>query len=111
MPLYVRSGAILPLGPVKQYVDEKADEPLAVTIYPGADASFILYEDDGESFNYRRGEWLGIEMSWNDTGRMLRMKLASGSKMLPPLRRAIEVAVADKRRQVEFAGHPIEVRF
>jgi alpha-glucosidase/alpha-D-xyloside xylohydrolase len=111
MPLYVRAGAILPFGPVKQYVDEKADEPLVVRIYPGADGSFHLYEDDGKSFNYRRGEWMGIEMSWNDAGRTLRMQLASGSKMLPPLRRAIEVTVADKRRQVEFIGHPIEVHF
>jgi alpha-glucosidase/alpha-D-xyloside xylohydrolase len=111
MPLYVRAGAILPLGPVKQYVEEKADEPLAVTIYPGANGRFILYEDDGKSFNYRRGEWMGIEMSWNDAGRRLQMQLASGSKMLQPLRPAIEVTVADKRRQVDFIGHPIEVRF
>ncbi len=111
MPLYVRAGAILPLGPVKQYVEEKSDEPLTVTIYPGADGSFSLYEDDGKSFNYRRGEWMDIDMSWNDPGRSLRMQLASGSRMLPPLRRRIEVKVRDEIRQVEFDGRPIEIHF
>lgn len=111
IPLYVRAGAILPLGPVKQYVEEKSDEPLTLNVYAGADGSFTLYEDDGRSFNYRQGEWMGIDMSWNDAGRVLRMKLASGSKMLPPLRRPMEVQLADKRQQVEFAGSPLEVRF
>ena len=59
MPLYVRAGAIVPMGPVKQYTAEKVDGPLAVTVYPGADGAFLLYEDDGSSFNYRKGEWMG----------------------------------------------------
>jgi len=111
MPLYLRAGAILPLGPVKQYADEKSEEPLSVSVYPGADGAFTLYEDDGRSFNYRRGEWMGIEMSWNDAGRLLRMKLATGSKMLAPSRRAIDVKVGDKTRQVEFDGRPLDVHF
>jgi alpha-glucosidase/alpha-D-xyloside xylohydrolase len=111
IPLYVRAGAILPLGPVKQYVEEKSDEPLTVDIYPGAGGSFTLYEDDGRSFNYRRGEWMGIEMAWNDAQRVLRMKLATGSKMLPPLRRAMQIKVAEKQKEVEFNGRPLEVRF
>jgi alpha-glucosidase/alpha-D-xyloside xylohydrolase len=69
MPLYVRAGSILPLGPVKQYVAEKVDEPLSISIYPGADASFLLYEDDGTSFNFRHGEWMGIQMNWDDAGK------------------------------------------
>ena len=46
MPLYVRAGSIIPMGPVKQYAAEKVDGPLTLLIYPGADA-FALYEDDG----------------------------------------------------------------
>ncbi len=110
MPLYVRSGAILPLGPVKQYVEEKSNEPLTVVAYPGADGHFFLYEDDGRSFNYRRGEWTGIEMSWNDAARSLRLQLASGSKM-PPISRPLVVKVGDKQRQLEFHGRPLDVRF
>jgi len=47
---------------LKQYTDEKIDDPLELHVYPGADGSYLLYEDDGKSFNYRRGEWMGIEM-------------------------------------------------
>ena len=111
MPLYVRAGAILPLGPVKQYTGEKVDAPLSVTIYPGADGSFLLYEDDGRSFNYRKGEWLGINMTWNDARRTLKLHLAEGSHMLPPLRRNIEVQVGQTTRQIMFEGRPIEVSF
>jgi alpha-glucosidase (family GH31 glycosyl hydrolase) len=110
IPLYVRAGSILPLGPVKQYVDEKVDQPLAITIYPGANASFLLYEDDGRSFDYRRGEWMGLDISWNDTDRALRLRLAPGSKLLPPMRRKIELKLGETSRTVEFEGRPLEVK-
>jgi alpha-glucosidase (family GH31 glycosyl hydrolase) len=110
-PLYVRAGCILPCDPVKQYTGEQVNEPLTLSIYPGADGSFLLYEDDGSSFNYRKGEWMGIEMSWSDSRRMLRLALAKGSRILPPLRRDIEVKLADATRRVVFNGHPLEVRF
>jgi alpha-glucosidase/alpha-D-xyloside xylohydrolase len=111
MPLYVRAGSILPLGPVKQFTGEKVDEPLSVSIYPGADAAFLLYEDDGTSFNYRKGEWMGIQMAWNDAHRTLSLSLAPGSQMLPPRQRVITVQLAETTRSVTFAGKPIEVSF
>jgi alpha-glucosidase/alpha-D-xyloside xylohydrolase len=112
MPLYVRAGALLPLGPVKQYTDEeKVDQPLSISIYPGADGSFLLYEDDGKSFNYRKGEWMGIEMKWTDARRTLSLHLASGSRMLPPLQRKIEVKLGQSTRTLEFDGRSTEVRF
>ena len=111
MPLYVRAGAILPLGPVKQYTSEPVNAPLALSIYPGADGSFLLYEDDGSSFNYRKGEWMGVEMNWSDRRSMLHLDLARSSRMLPPLRRELVVKLGDATRSVVFDGHPLEVRF
>ena len=111
MPLYVRAGCILPLGPVKQYTGEQVDAPLTLSIYPGADGSFMLYEDDGSSFNYRKGEWMGVEMNWNDRQRLLRLTLAKGSRILPPQRRDLVVKLGDATRSVIFDGHPLEVRF
>ena len=112
-PLYVRAGAILPLGPVKQYTSEKVDSPLTLVVYPGADGTCTLYEDDGATFNYQRGEWMKIQINWNNTRRTLSLRLANGSKMLPPQQRKIEVRLAaDKTtRQVVFAGRPIEIKF
>ena len=111
VPLYVRAGSILPLGPVKQFTAEKIDGPLSISIYPGADAAFLLYEDDGTSFNYRQGEWMGIQMAWDDTRRVLSLRLAPGSRMLSPEPRAITVQLAEVTRSVTFKGKPVEVSF
>jgi alpha-glucosidase (family GH31 glycosyl hydrolase) len=109
MPLYVRAGSILPLGPVKQFTAERVDGPVFVSIYPGADASFLLYEDDGNSFNYRQGEWMGIQMGWDDARRTLSLQLAPGSRMLSSEPRAITVQLAEVKRTVTFKGKPVEV--
>jgi len=110
-PLYVRAGAILPMGPVKQFTDEKVDGPLSISVYAGADGSFLLYEDDGNSFNYRKGEWMGIEMRWNDARRVLKLELAEGSRMLAPGRREIEVKLGETLRKIVFEGKGVEVAF
>ena len=74
VPLYVRAGSIVPFGPVKQFTSQAVEGSLSVSVYPGADAAFLLYEDDGTSFNYRKGEWMGIQMTWNDNGRTLNLQ-------------------------------------
>jgi alpha-glucosidase (family GH31 glycosyl hydrolase) len=109
IPLHVRAGAILPFGPIRQFVDEPRDEPLSLIVYPGADGAFTVYEDDGRSFNYRRGEWMGMDARWEDTARRLTLRLAPGSRMLPPLRREIDVRVAGEKssHRVVFAGPPV----
>ena len=110
MPLYVRAGSILPLGPVKQHTGDPSNGPLSISIYPGQDGSSLLYEDDGKSFDYRKGEWMGIEMRWNDLRRMLSLRLAAGAKMLPPLSRNIEITMNETRRSLEFTGKPVEIQ-
>ena len=112
MPLYARAGTILPLGPVKQYFDEKVDEPLSLTIYPGADGSLTLYEDDGRTFNHRAGEWMGIQIAWEDRGRTLALRLADGSRMLPPSPRSIAVRIVSEAasREIDFDGRPVTLR-
>jgi alpha-glucosidase (family GH31 glycosyl hydrolase) len=110
-PLYVRAGSILPLGPVKQYVDEKVDEPLSISVYSGADASFLLYEDDGKSFNYRKGEWTGIQMEWDDKRQKLSLQLAPGSRMLTHEAKPIIVRLGEAIRSISFSEKPIEVTF
>jgi alpha-glucosidase/alpha-D-xyloside xylohydrolase len=111
LPLYVPAGSILPLGPVKQYTGESSDQPLAVSIYPGADTSFLLYEDDGSSFNYRKGEWMGIRMEWNNSRRALTLRLDPASRMLPPLRRNIEAKLGETVRSVVFDGSSVDAKF
>jgi alpha-glucosidase (family GH31 glycosyl hydrolase) len=111
MPLFVAAGTILPLGPVKQYTAEDTDQPLSILIYPGADGSFLLCEDDGRSFDYRHGEWMGTRLRWNDARRTLTLSLEPGSQMLRPLQRTISVRLFNSEKSVEFHGKPTQVQF
>jgi len=111
MPLYVRAGTVLPLGPIKQYTDEPVDGPLTLIVYPGAEGSSTLYEDDGKTFDYRRGAWMRLSLTWRDRDRRLTLALAPGSRLLPPSRRPIEVRVASETavRSVVFEGEPLDL--
>jgi alpha-glucosidase (family GH31 glycosyl hydrolase) len=111
IPLYVRAGSILPPGPLKQFSSEKVDGPMFVRVYPGRDSSFLLYEDDGRSFDYRQGEWMGIRMSWRDRERKPHLSLASGSRFLGPEPRVITAELAGATRTVTFDGKHVEVSF
>src|SRR5258708_16027492 len=104
MPLFVGAGTILPLGPIKQYVEEKVDQPLSISIYPGGDASFLLYEDDGNSFDYRKGKWMGMQMAWHDARRVLKLSLANGSRILPPPRPGLESKLRPSTLPAAFYG-------
>ena len=99
------------MGPLKQYTAEKVDGPLDISVYPGADGSFLLYEDDGSSFDYRKGEWMGIQMAWNDARKVFSLRLAAGSKMLPPAKREMRVKMGDATKSAVFDGRNLEVRF
>ncbi len=111
MPLHVRAGAVVPFGPVRQYVDEPVDGPLSLVVYPGADGVSYLYEDDGRSFDYKRGQFMRVEMSWRERDRRLTLRLTRGSRMLPPLRRPIEIRVAGEKatRGIVFDGRPLSL--
>jgi len=112
-PLYVRAGAVIPMGPVKQYTSEKVDGPLTLWVHTGADGAFSLYEDDGKTFDFRKGEFMRINIAWNDRQRRLSLRLANGSKMLAPARRSIVARLVGSKetREVVFQGRPLEVRF
>ena len=71
VPMFVRAGSILPLGPEMQYVGEKSWDNLEIRVYPGADGSFTLYEDEGDNYNYERGIYSTITFKWNDKARTL----------------------------------------
>lgn len=66
MPLFVRAGAIVPMGPVMSHVDAVKDAPLTVTVYTGADGHFSLYEDDGTSEQYKAGAYSRIPIAYDD---------------------------------------------
>jgi alpha-D-xyloside xylohydrolase len=71
IPLYVRAGSILPLGPEIQYADEKPDEPIELRIYRGADGNFALYQDSGDSYDYEKGAYAVIPIHWSELTQTL----------------------------------------
>jgi alpha-D-xyloside xylohydrolase len=66
IPLFVKAGSIIPMGPVKQFTSQHTDDPVEIRIYPGGDASFTLYEDEGNNYHYEQGQYSTIELQWND---------------------------------------------
>jgi alpha-glucosidase (family GH31 glycosyl hydrolase) len=113
LPLYVKAGSIVPFGPVKQWTGQPPVEPTTLLIYPGADASFLLYEDDGHSFDFERGQWMGTELAWNDSRRVLSIRLAPQSKVLSPVPREFRVRVipSPQERTIQFRGNLVESHF
>jgi alpha-glucosidase (family GH31 glycosyl hydrolase) len=111
MPLYVRAGTVLPLGPVKQYADEPSEEPTTLVVFPGVNGTSMLYDDDGVSFAYRAGAFMRIEMSWDERARRLTLRLAPGSRMLTPAPRHFSVRVAGSAiaAPIVFTGQPLEI--
>jgi alpha-glucosidase/alpha-D-xyloside xylohydrolase len=112
-PLYVRAGAaIVPMGPVKQYTSEPTDAPTTFVVYPGADGTASLYEDDGHSFDYRKGAFMRIALSWRKSSGRLTMSLAPGSRMLGMTPRRFEVRLAGSRatKSVDFSGKSTTVQ-
>ena len=78
VPMFVRAGSIVPLAPEMQYVGEKAWDELELRVYPGANAQFTLYEDEGDNYNYEKGKYTTITMKWNDRSRLLTIGQRAG---------------------------------
>ncbi len=79
IPLYVKAGSIIPVGPSVQYATEKPWNDLQIRIYPGADGKFTLYEDEGDNYNYEKGKYTIIRMTWDDRNRELTIDSRQGS--------------------------------
>jgi alpha-D-xyloside xylohydrolase len=78
MPLFVRAGSILPMGPIMQYATERPADPIELRVYPGADGTFTLYEDENDGYGYERGVHATIEMRWDDDARQLVLGARAG---------------------------------
>jgi alpha-D-xyloside xylohydrolase len=70
MPLYIKAGSVIPMGEFVQYANEKKGT-VELRIYPGADAHFVLYDDERDNYNYEKGEYATIDLQWNDAEKKL----------------------------------------
>jgi alpha-D-xyloside xylohydrolase len=108
MPLMVRSGSILPMGPFIQYAAEKPADPIELRIYPGADGSFTLYEDENDNYNYEKGVHATIDFHWDDANRRLTIDDRKGSfpGMLKQRSFNIVIVGKDHGTGVEITDNP-----
>jgi alpha-D-xyloside xylohydrolase len=71
LPLYIRAGSILPLGPDEEWSTEKPADPIELRIYQGADGDFTLYEDENDTYNYEKGAYATIPLHWDEAHQTL----------------------------------------
>jgi alpha-D-xyloside xylohydrolase len=71
LPLYVRAGSILPMGPQMEWSTQRPADPIELRVYTGADGNFTLYEDENDNYNYEKGAYATIPFHWNDTKHVL----------------------------------------
>lgn len=114
IPLYIKAGSILPLGPDVQYAAEKPWDNLQINVYPGADASFVLYEDESDNYNYEKGAYTEIPISWNDKTKCLTIGVRKGKYqgMLEKRKFTVSVMGTDKATKVvDYSGKKITVKY
>ena len=111
VPMFVRAGSILPLAPEMQYVGEKSWDNLEIRVYPGADGSFTLYEDEGDNYNYEQGYYATITFVWNDKARTLTIGTRQGGYKGMILDRQFTIVLPDgTTRTVTHNGNEQTVR-
>lgn len=123
IPLYVRAGSILPLGPKEEYADQHPDGPIELRIYPGADGHFTLYSDEGDNENYKTGQFATIAVAWNDAQHKLTIGKRYGAYQGMPSQMTFRIVIVDHahgvgprqetspNRVVQYSGEEITTTF
>jgi alpha-D-xyloside xylohydrolase len=79
IPLHIRAGSIVPMGPDMEYTSEKPADPIELRVYAGADGAFTLYEDENDTYDYEKGAYATIPIQWNDAARTLTIGPRQGA--------------------------------
>jgi alpha-D-xyloside xylohydrolase len=100
LPLFVRAGSILPLGPDEEWSTEKPADPIELRIYRGANGDFTLYEDENDNYDYEKGAYATIPLHWDDAGRTLTIGERKGQFPGMLERRAFRVVFVSENHGV-----------
>ena len=121
IPVFVKAGTIMPFGPDVQYSNEKVWDNLEIRVYPGADGTFVLYEDEGDNYNYEKGMFTEITFSYNDASHELTISDRKGAYKGMAASRLFNVTLvgkgceggnkpATKAKVVEYSGKAVTVK-
>ena len=106
MPLYIRAGSIVPVGPELQYAAEKAADPITFYVYAGADGAFTLYEDQGLTYDYQQGAFSEIPLKWSDSTHTLTIGARQGTFTGMMSSRSFQVVLVSATKAVGFSFTP-----
>ena len=109
--MFVKAGTILPLAPVMQYAQQSQWDNLDIIVYPGSNAVFTLYEDEGDNYNYERGVYSTITMKWNDSQRTFTVEARQGQfpGMLQNRKFNIRIAGTEAVKTVDYNGNAVSI--
>ena len=102
IPLLVKAGSIIPMGPFVQYAVEKPADPLEIRIYPGANGEFILYEDENDNYNYEKGIFSTIAFRWDNASRQLTIGKRKGSFPGMLEKRSFQITLVGKSKGTDI---------
>ena len=120
IPLFIKAGTIVPMGSVIQFTNEKPADTLEIRVYRGKNATFELYEDEGDSYRYEKGSYTIIPFNWNEKSQTLTIGKKQGSYANSLQKRAFKIvlvseesgfgdAVSVKTKFVQYAGTSVKV--
>ncbi len=110
LPLYVRAGSIIPMGPTMEWSTEKAADPIEIRVYPGSDGDFTLYEDENDNYDYAKGQHATIKLHWDDTAKTLIFGAREGNFPRMPEMRTFNVVVVGEGRGVGIRDSAAQAR-
>ena len=111
IPVFAKGGSIVPYGEPKQFAAQKSAEPLEIIVFPGADAEFTLYEDDGTSLDYQKGGFSKITFTWNENAKRLTISKREGSFGTDEARKFKISVIGKDSRTVDYSGKKIIIDF
>jgi len=121
LPLFIRAGSIIPMGPTMEWSTQKPADPIELRVYPGADGDFTLYEDENDNYDYAKGQHATIQLHWNDKAKTLTIGKRQGSFPGMLDRHKVNVVIVEENlgvrigdgaptRSVDYSGDQVEVK-
>ncbi|WP_179950039.1 glycoside hydrolase family 31 protein [Lutibacter citreus] len=111
LPIFVKEGTILPYGPKRQYATEETNEPITLKIYPGKDAEYTLYFDDNESYDYEKGVYSEINISYSELTKTITLENGAGNYLdfsKNKMKFKVEVIGTGIKSEIQFEGKTIQ---
>lgn len=110
LPLFVKAGSIIPTTAPAEYADASASQPITIDIYPGKNAEFTLYDDAGDTYDFEKGEFSRIKITWNDANGELTISAPEGTFPQAPKSRQMTIRKADKTKTITYKNKATKIK-